>query len=236
MTTAAVGSNVDKVHSALREGILTGTYEPGSRLVLSLVAAEHGVSLIPVREALQRLEAERMVRLKPNRGATVTEVSIDDMCDIYETRLVLELHALRRVIAMGATEHHARADEALVKMAADFEAGREREAYASHQDFHFALYDAAGSSWTNHMIQLLWASSERYVRMAAAVRLDPAQFVGEHREILTAVEAGDADLAAEKLTANLGTTQRLLREKYKPARPTWEWRRAAGPRQISGRG
>jgi DNA-binding GntR family transcriptional regulator len=223
VTKAGQGSNVDRVHSALREGILTGTYEPGSRLVLSKVAAEHDVSLIPVREAMQRLDAERMVRLQPNRGATVTQVSIDDMCDIYETRLVLEIHALRGLIAAGTEGPADRARSALSAMADHFDAGLEREAYADHQEFHFALYDGSGSPWTIHMIRLLWASSERYVRLAAGVRLDTAHFVVEHREILEAVEKGDADLAAKKLAANLGTTQRLLRETYEPARVTWEW-------------
>jgi len=233
VTKAGQGSNVDRVHLALREGILAGTYEPGSRLVLSKVAAEHDVSLIPVREALQRLEAERMVRLQPNRGATVTQVSIDDMCDIYETRLVLEMHALRRLIDAGASDQFDRARSALVLMAEHFDGGNEKEAYADHQDFHFALYDGSGSTWTIHMIRMLWASSERYVRLAAGVRLDAADFVDEHREILEAVEGGDPDLAAQKLAANLGTTQRLLRETYRPTRATWEWERSVSVRPLA---
>jgi DNA-binding GntR family transcriptional regulator len=224
--TKGQGSNVDRVHLALREGILAGTYKPGSRLVLSKLAAEHDVSLIPVREALQRLEAERMIRLQPNRGATVTQVSIDDMGDIYETRLVLEIHALRRVIELGALDQLDRARSALARMAEHFGEGLDKKAYADHEDFHFALYDGAGSTWTIHMIRMLWASSERYVRLAAGVRLEAADFVAEHQEILVAVEAGDADLAADKLAANLGTTQRLLRETYRPTRATWDWERS----------
>lgn len=92
-------SSVDRVYEALREKILSGVYPPGSRLILSRLANEHQMSFIPVREALQRLEGERMVRSERNRGATVTELSIADMRDIYETRLILEETAIRAATA-----------------------------------------------------------------------------------------------------------------------------------------
>ena len=65
----AVLSSVDRVHDTLRERILSGDYPPGSRLVLARLSEEHGVSFIPIREALQRLEAERLIchRNQPGR-------------------------------------------------------------------------------------------------------------------------------------------------------------------------
>jgi DNA-binding GntR family transcriptional regulator len=208
------GTSVDRVHAALRENILRGTYEPGSRLILSRLATEHGLSFIPVREALQRLEAERMVRIEPNRGATVTEISIEDMTDIYETRLVLEDHAIRLAVAKITPEALADARVALEDMGSRFASGDDAMAYRAHERFHFRLYEAAGSDWTEHLVRFLWSSAERYVRLAAAVRPDPEAFVAEHQEILDAVVEGDADLAAERLADNLRTTERLLAETY----------------------
>jgi GntR family transcriptional regulator, carbon starvation induced regulator len=213
---AGRGSSVDRVHSAVRELILSGKYEPGSRLILSRLANEHGVSFIPVREALRRLEAEKMVRVERNRGATVTELSIEDMRDIYETRLVLEEHALRAAIALGEPEQMERSRSALKAMAERFDRGEERAAYAHHEEFHLSLYEAGGSMWTVHLVRQLWSSAERYVRLAASVRPDAKLFVAEHEEIFAAVEARDADLAAEKLAENLRTTERLLTETYEP--------------------
>lgn len=209
--------SVERVHGALRESILRGAYEPGSRLILSRLAAEHGVSFIPVREALQRLEAERMVRIEPNRGATVTEISIEDMTDIYETRLVLEDHAIRQAVAKMTPEALEDAGAALEAMSAHFRQGDQPAAYAAHRRFHFLLYEMSDSPWTNHMIQFLWSSAERYVRLAAAVRPDPDVFVAEHREIFDAVKDGDADLAATRLAENLRTTERLLAATYEHA-------------------
>jgi DNA-binding GntR family transcriptional regulator len=207
-------SSVDRVYEALREKILSGVYPPGSRLILSRLANEHEMSFIPVREALQRLEGERMVRSERNRGATVTELSIADMSDIYETRLVLESAAIRAATLRLDAAQLERAEHALREMGTSFRRGEDRRAYAWHQDFHFALYEPAGSAWTLHLIRLLWSSAERYMRLAASVRPEPEQFVIEHAEILRAVTAGDADGAAERLADNLRTTARLLAETY----------------------
>ena len=178
------------------------------------------MSFIPVREALQRLEAERMVRWEHNRGATVTELSIADMHDIYETRLVLEAAAVRAATPRLSPVDLDVARHALNGMGERFRAGDDPQAYAWHQKFHFALYEPADSPWTMHLIRLLWSSAERYMRLAASVRPEPEGFVAEHAEILGAVEAGDADGAAERLADNLRTTSRLLAETYVQARRT----------------
>jgi DNA-binding GntR family transcriptional regulator len=198
----------------VRERILSGSYPPGSRLVLTRLSNEHGISLIPIREALQRLEGERLIRTETNRGAWVAEISIADMRDIYETRVVLEQHAIRTAVPRLSKSELARARQALEGMEKSFAAGEEREAYAHHQQFHFTLYEGAGSAWTMHVIRQLWASAARYLRLAASVRPAPEEFVGEHREIFDAVKEGDVEAAVENLIANLRTTERLLAGTY----------------------
>jgi DNA-binding GntR family transcriptional regulator len=181
---------------------------------LSRLAAEHDVSFIPVREALQRLESDRMVEIEQNRGARVAEISIADMRDVYETRALLEQHAIQMAMARLTDEMLRTAEAALDLMEDHFNADRQLEAYQAHQAFHFALYEPAGSPWTMHVIAQLWTAAERYVRLAAGVRPAPAVFVAEHREIFEAVARGDVAGAVESLVANLRTTERLLAENY----------------------
>lgn len=204
------GSLVDRVHEQLREHILSGEYAPGSRLKLVQLATEHGVSAIPVRDALQRLEAERLVRSERNRGATVTELSMADMRDIYAVRAVLEAQAIRLATPSADAATLDRARRALHDMGERFAAGDDRGAYDGHRTFHFSLYEPARSPWTMHLIQQLWTSAERYQRLAAAARPAAEVFVAEHAEILDAVVDGDAETAAQKLTDNLETTAALL--------------------------
>jgi DNA-binding GntR family transcriptional regulator len=211
---AVTGSRVDRVEEELRERILSGAYAPGSRLILNRLATEHEVSFIPIREALQRLESERLVQIEPNRGARVAEISISDMRDIYETRVAVERHAVSRAMSQLTGDKLEIAGGALDRMESGFAQGDERAAYQAHQAFHFALYEPAGSAWTMHIIRQLWASAERYVRLAAAVRPAPEAFVAEHRKIFDAVSEGDVEGALESLTANLRTTEKLLAENY----------------------
>lgn len=208
------GTSVERVHRSLRENILSGAYPPGSRLILSRLAHDLEVSFIPVREALQRLESERLVRIEPNRGATVTEISIPDMKDIYETRLVLEQSAIRSAVERISPARLRTAEAALRRMRSSLRDGEAAAAYDAHEAFHLSLYEAAGSPWTLHLVRQLWSSAERYVRLAASVRPDPDRFVDEHGEILAAVRRGDAEAAAARLADNLRTTEHLLARTY----------------------
>src|SRR5215212_1056166 len=80
----------------LRHLILIGDYGPDERLVEEQLARRLGVSRTPVRQALAMLEAEGLVEISPNRGATVCSFGLDDVWDIYDLRAVLEGHAARR--------------------------------------------------------------------------------------------------------------------------------------------
>jgi hypothetical protein len=93
---AGQGSYVDLVYRRTRDAIIRGDYPPGTPLRLQDLATQNEVSLIPVREALRLLEAERLVETIQNKGARVSPLSLDDIVDAYQTRIVLEVDALAR--------------------------------------------------------------------------------------------------------------------------------------------
>lgn len=80
-------------YQQIRTAIIEGRYEPGMRLVEQRIAEEFDLSRTPVREALRTLEAEGLVRIEPNRGATVRTVEVDDVVDLYALRARLEGYA-----------------------------------------------------------------------------------------------------------------------------------------------
>ena len=90
------GTRPIEILERLRALILTGEYGPDERLIEEQLAERLGVSRTPVRQALTMLEAEGLVEIAPNRGATVCSFSIEDVWDIYDLRAVLEGHAARR--------------------------------------------------------------------------------------------------------------------------------------------
>ena len=226
MTTTRIEgatSLVDQVITLTRQRILSGEYEPGSRLPVHMLAEESGASLIPVREALRVLEAERLVETTPNRGARVTPLSLDDMEDLYSVRLLLETEALRQARPLN-TDEVAELNELLERMKAAVAANDIDLMLALHRQYHFALYSRTESSWMPYIIDILWKHAERYQRLALAFRHDGAEL--EHRGVLEALARGDNERAAEDLKAHLETTGRLVSEAHRGTSPPAD----AGPK------
>ncbi len=88
------------VLTAVREPILGGGVPPGARLRQEELAELFGPSRIPVREALRALEYEGLATSEPHRGFTVTSMDADDVEEVYDLRIVLEGHALRRAVPL----------------------------------------------------------------------------------------------------------------------------------------
>jgi len=184
----------------LRALILTGEYGPDERLVEEQLAERLGVSRTPVRQALTMLEAEGLVEIAPNRGATVCSFSFEDVRDIYDLRAVLEGHAARR--AAGRIEK--RELDRLRELAGEMEGlpGRfddhEEETRALvrlNQAFHGAIVEA---SRNRRLQRLINRTVEIPLMFKAFFWYTPHERVisnNYHRQILEALEKGDADRA-----------------------------------------
>ena len=180
--------------------ILTGEYGPEERLIEEQLAERLGVSRTPVRQALTMLEAEGLVEIEPNRGATVCSFSIEDVWDIYDLRAVLEGHAARR--AGGRIEGHEL--KRLRKLAGEMEglAGRfddhEEEIRALvglNQEFHGTIVEASRNKRLGRLIN---RTVEIPLMFKAFFWYTPHERVISnhyHRQILEALEGGDADRA-----------------------------------------
>lgn len=208
---AAQGSYVDLVYQHTRDAIIRGEYRPGAPLRLQELASQSQVSLIPVREALRRLEAERLVETIQNKGARVSPLSVADVVDAYQTRIVLEVEALGRAYPNLATEELAVARKLKDDMVRRFKKGDD-SAFEVHRAVHFAFYDRSESMWLLHLINMLWHHTERYRRIATPLHPDYDEIGEEHARIIDAVEARDLRGAKKALREHLQTTVRLLLE------------------------
>jgi DNA-binding GntR family transcriptional regulator len=195
---------------ALREAILTGRYAPGTRLVQEELADAFGMSRIPLREALRRLEGEGLVVITPNRGAIVRPLAPKDIVDLYELRLALESLALRRAaqryadLRASTKQRHAQARQAIAarNLAALFRLDR---------DFHA---DLAAASDNAHLVAALGAQWSQIMRVMHAYFQAgdyPVDTWDDHEAIADAVAHGDAELAVERMRAHLlGSRDRIL--------------------------
>jgi DNA-binding GntR family transcriptional regulator len=210
----------ERAFAALHEAIVTGVFAPGERLPIEELAAPLGMSPMPVREALRRLDAAGLVENIPHRGARVTEVSVEDLHEVYEARLELEPLAVRH-----AAERFTEADATAARAALDrhvrsYRRGDANETFVAHTAFHMALYEASGSRWLVRLITPLWESSQRY-RLALPPRyrrlLEERR--GEHERILRACVEHDPDTAERELYEHLVETANRIGSRMGNAEP-----------------
>ncbi|WP_420998090.1 GntR family transcriptional regulator [Cupriavidus sp. 30B13] len=183
-----------QVTDTLRQRIVGGIYRQGDRLVEHALSEELGVSRVPVREALRALAAEGLVRIEPRRGASVARLSEHMAREMVEVRATLEglnakLAAQRRDPRL-VTE----LQEVLRQGSAAARSGEEDRLLTLNFRFHEVLGTIAANSVLQEMMRSL--RERTGLVFAPAHRLRAQQNWDEHAQILQAVIAGDADLAA----------------------------------------
>jgi DNA-binding GntR family transcriptional regulator len=203
-------TRVELVYRQLREALVNGEYAPGAPLRPDRLSRIYDVSLIPIREALRKLEVERLVEATPNKGVRVAPISMDDLVDVYATREMLEVEALKRAwsrIDDEAVAHLRELREAMVAANRASQAGR---AYDLHRRVHFAIYELSGSPWLLHLIDILWNHTERYRRTVARVATFLEVDEDLHGHVIEAIAGGDLDRACEALGRDLRRTRDLI--------------------------
>jgi DNA-binding GntR family transcriptional regulator len=196
----------------IRERILDRTYAEGEQLRQDVVAADFGVSRIPVREALRQLEAEGLVTFSPHRGAVVSSLSIAEIDELFALRSRLETILLRRAVPLLSEEDLERAEEILNEYDAAFR-NRDVAAWGDlNWQFHSTLYFAARRPVTMAVVERLHLHTNRYARMQLALTRGEARAQKEHGAILAAARKGDASRASTLLSAHiLGAGRSLVR-------------------------
>jgi DNA-binding GntR family transcriptional regulator len=152
----------EQVLVQLRQLIMSGALAPGSRIDQADLAQRFGVSVVPVREALARLQSSGLVRIVPHRGVFIESLSAGELVDIYNVRELLEEHAAR-LAAANLTDK----DVDLLQSITDrMEVAAEARDYdtflALNRDFHFTIYRAARRPYMLQIIGQLWDRSTRY--------------------------------------------------------------------------
>ena len=197
----------DWVFQILRTAIVRNKLPGGMPLRQDEVSAALKVSHIPVREAFRQLEAQGLVRIYPNRGAVVTKLTPAETEQIMDTRIILELGALRSAFPhVGeAALQEARACIAAARKETDI--NREEEL---NQSFHIALYRPSGNETLIQLIDQLHANVDRYIRPFYSEQELYSKTCEEHEALLQAVACRDQALADALLRTHLERTKHLL--------------------------
>jgi DNA-binding GntR family transcriptional regulator len=211
--SAAPRTVAEAVLERLRADLLAGRYKPEEALRLEPLMARYGCGISPLREALNRLAAERLVRAEGQRGFQAAPVSLAEMWEIVRLRQMLESEALASSIAAGDARWEGEIVAAFHRLAKAPPPGRDRADPDSwergHRDFHSALIGACTSEWLLHFIGILYGHTERYrrIRFERTVPQKLARDVeAEHRALMDAVLARETRRAQKLLTEHLEKT------------------------------
>lgn len=196
------------VRETIRQAILTGEIQSGTRLVQADVAEQLRVSTTPVREALRDLASEGLITLDAHRGGIVKEMSVSELHEIWDIRMILEPEAIR-LAAKNIT------DEQLDRIQAMHDAMLANPTSRPYVDYnrelHLSIYDAAGLPRLSTIITGLIDASVMYVSAhvnEGAETLEHAMH--DHDNILEALRERDGDAAAAATLTHIQITQSLL--------------------------
>lgn len=195
-----------RITSSLRQRVLSGELKPGSPLSQSRIAAEYGVSRMPVRDALQVLAGEGLVDLRPS-VAVVRDLSIAELQELYELRGAVEPMLTRLAVpSVGRAE--------IAKMTMLAEAMEANPAPADwlrfNARFHRLVYSRAHRPRSVELVDQLRCLTDRYLYLHVGVFGAVDHLHEEHRRILAAVRAGDAAETEELTRLHLATSHELI--------------------------
>nr|AGU10617.1 Bacterial regulatory protein, gntR family [uncultured organism] len=217
----------ERAYRLLRDDILAGRLEPGSKLKLQALQKRYGLGISPIREALMMLSNERLAANEGQRGFSVAEVSAEDLADIVKARRHIEGILLKEAIENGDDEWGAAIAAAYYKLArtplpsdtSDDEAIERFE--RAHRNFHLAMLSGARSPWLLRIDEQLVAHSERYRRIrllhvegvqssSAYETREEDNVVAEHERLMQAVLDKNLPAALALLDQHIGDTGRLV--------------------------
>lgn len=204
----------DRVLQTIQQQIVAGELAPGSKLNEGELAAAHGISRGPLREAIRRLEARRLVEIVPNSGARVVCLSYEQLVSVYETREALEGMACRlaaqRIARSEVESLHQLLDEHNSDLPDDSTARYLQE--AGDFDFHYRIARASGNEILASMLcDDLYHLVRMYRRRTPGDHGRGHRALDEHRRIVEALGSGDAELAELLMRRHVSAARALLR-------------------------
>ena len=197
----------DQIHQKLRWNLASGVYKPEQRLSTRALAGEFGTSVMPVREALKRLVAERILVVEPNSAFRVPKISRARGVQLFEIRKTLEMLATRHAIP-NLTRAHI---DLLRKVDNDtneaIRRGDSHGYFAANYSFHFLIYSAANNIDLSAIIEGLWMQIGPFFASILEMNSFRDGWQIYHSDIIEAVRSGNADEAALAIARDIDSAK-----------------------------
>lgn len=193
----------EQVAERLRTRIFAHELAPGAWIDEQALAQEYGISRTPLREALKVLASEGLVTLKPRRGCYVTELSEQDLDDMFPVMALLEGRCALEAAAKADDRDIARLEALHEQLEQHARSGDTDRFFEANQNFHTALHQLAGNRWLSQIItdtrKMLKLTRRDSLRLEGRLK----QSLAEHRAILKALREHDGESAARLMHDHL---------------------------------
>jgi DNA-binding GntR family transcriptional regulator len=203
----AARSLVELVLDEIRRSLLERSLRPGASVSIAELSDRLGVSHIPVREALRRVEAEGLIELRHGRSARVAPMSRDDLAQIFRLRGLVEADAMARAVSLYTAEDLAAIERAWAALLVH-PSEEPGEIFVRHRAFHELLVKPAAGAWDRRLLEMLSRAAERYVALLILERdlLEAPESLREtHRELLEAAASRSSERAKHAVRDHLET-------------------------------
>jgi DNA-binding GntR family transcriptional regulator len=207
----------EEAYRHLQMALRLGRYRAGDRLIPEDIAAEIGMSRMPVREAFRRLASEGLVVIRPNRGCIVAGLTLEEIFETFEIRSVLEGLAVRLAMPRINADVIDELERLLERMERAGQAGGS-DWVARHQEFHSYVCGLSGRPKLIRQIAGLHVTIEPYLRIWFDYVDKPLSAREEHRAVIDALRSGDAKYAETVMQDHILGTAPLLADYASPNR------------------
>jgi len=213
MTGFKTVSLADQVFERLENDIITGIYPKGELLTELKLVEQLGVSRTPIREALRRLEQERLIQ-DTGKGSLVLGITVEDLMDIMAIRKRIEglaaYHATKNLTDEGREELK-RINELQEFYFSKMDTERLRQ---MDDRFHDTIYTLSGSTVIRDTLRPLHRKTQRYRKASIENPQRQAKSIQEHNEIFNAIVSGDAELADRLITQHIENAEKNMVERF----------------------
>jgi GntR family carbon starvation induced transcriptional regulator len=203
-------------YDSIRNDVISGKLPPGSKLKIEALSKLYNLGASPVREALSRLASEGFVVSEDRRGFSVVPVSLSDLKEITDARLLIEISALEKSIKNKNEAWESEVVASFYQLSKvegvspinDYDLWEQK-----NRDFHFALLSACGSKWLLRFFHIIYDQHRRYRNIAITFQQPTNRNLHqEHKNIYEAALAGDAKTACQETEKHILETAKVDNE------------------------
>lgn len=196
----------DKIVSELRREILFGSLKPNEELYQDKIAEELNVSRTPVREALQVLANEGLVHVRPNKIATVNEISDKFLDDFFEIRILLEKESVRRICERGLDaaplwDYYEKAERAI-----------QFDDFNMYNEYNWLIHQYIWHGADNIKLEQLLSQLWHTMNIDSYARETALQSNAEHKQIIESLERRDVEASYEAITLHINRSYDSIKE------------------------